>query len=159
MDFNLRKFIYDIIQESMSITHPDSAMSGHMQEDGDMMDEERITNPDSKEFVARRENFIGSHIYGEDIGDLGKMYVTYSYGEQYPAYLWYKDKWFHNTDNYILDDGSINEFTKQHMEDMRPTHETHGISGRFMQSMIKKFMHKNKIQKIDHTSVEPGEKN
>lgn len=127
--------------------------------DPDLMDEERITNPESKHFVSRRENFIASHIWGEDLGDLGKMYVTYSYGEQYPAYLWYKNKWYHNVDDFINPDGSVNEFTKQHMQDMQPTHETHGISGIWMKRMIAKFMKKHGIRDLDHKSVLPGEKN
>ncbi len=99
-----------------------------------IVDEERITNPESKELVKKRENFIGSHIWGEDVGELGKMYVTYSYGEQYPAYLFYKGKWYRNTDNYINPDGSINTFNKDHMEDMKPTNDTHGVSGMHMKN-------------------------
>lgn len=128
-------------------------------EGDDMIDEERITNPEAKEFVKARQNFIGSHIYGEDIGDLGEMYVAYSYGVQYPAYLFYKDKWYHNTSDYINDDGSKNEYTLKHMEDMRPTNDTHGLSGYFLKEMIKKFIKAHDIKGIDHTSVEPGVKN
>ncbi len=51
-------------------------------------DEERIPNPEADEYVKRHENFIGSHTYGEDIGDLGKMYVAYSYGIQHPLFVW-----------------------------------------------------------------------
>ncbi|MFN9909918.1 MAG: hypothetical protein ACK56F_28005, partial [bacterium] len=39
----------------------------------------------------------------------GKMYVAYSYGEQFPLYLNYKDKWYHNSDYYTLDDERINK--------------------------------------------------
>lgn len=53
-----------------------------------VFDEERIPNPEADEYVKNRENFLGSHVYGEDIGDLGKMYVSYSYGEQHPLYIW-----------------------------------------------------------------------
>lgn len=142
---NIRTYIKNILLESVFIEE-------------EMIDEERITNPESKEKVRARENFIASHIYGEDIGDYGEMYVSYSYGEQFPAYLWHKGKWYHNTDRYVNEDGTVNEFNKQHMEDMRPTNDTHGISGRFMQSMIHKFMHKHGIQTMSHTSLEPGEK-
>lgn len=51
-------------------------------------DEERIANPDAAEHVKRRENFIGSHTYGEDLGGYGLMYVAYSYGEQHPVFVW-----------------------------------------------------------------------
>ena len=53
-----------------------------------IFDEERIPNPEAGEFVDKKQNFIGSHTYGEDIGDLGKMYVAYSYGEQHPLFVW-----------------------------------------------------------------------
>ena len=123
------------------------------------LEEERLTNPDTKEFVRKRENFIGSHIYGEDLGGLGQMYVAYSYGEQFPAYLWYKNKWYHNSDNYILDDGSVNEPTNQHKVDMRPSQDTHGMSTYALNSMIKKFKSKHGLGDNIHTDVEPGEKN
>ena len=50
-----------------------------------MIDEERITNDEAKEFVNNKENFIGSHIWGEQVGD---SYVVCSYGEQFPLFLW-----------------------------------------------------------------------
>lgn len=52
------------------------------------VEEERIPNPEADEFVDRKENFLGSHTYGENIGDLNKMYVAYSYGEQHPLFVW-----------------------------------------------------------------------
>ena len=90
MDYKgLRKFIRKVILEARVFDEYDE----------DLMDEERIANSDSQEYVKNRQNFIGSHIYGEDIGGLGKMYAAYSYGVQYPAYVWYKGKWYHNTDD------------------------------------------------------------
>lgn len=150
MDFNnkIRKFIRTKLLEGSILEF-----------DEDMVDEERIANPDSKEFVKRRENFIGSHIWGEDLGDLGQMYVTYSYGTQYPAFVYYDGQWYHNTDNYTNDDGSKNEFTPKHMDDMRPTLDTHGLSTYHLQSMIRKFMKDNNVEDVNHTSVEPGVKN
>lgn len=50
--------------------------------------EERIPNPEADEFVNKKQNFLGSHTYGENIGDLDKMYVAYSYGEQHPLFVW-----------------------------------------------------------------------
>lgn len=127
----------------------------------DMIDEERITNPESKEFVKKRQNFIGSHIYGEKLlpDDPDSMYVTYSYNSSYPAYLWYNDRWFYNTDDFILPDGSVNEFTKQHMEDMKPTLDTMGLAGSQMTSIIHKYMKKHGIKGLRHSEVEPGERN
>ena len=51
-------------------------------------EEERIPNPEADELVNSKENFIGSHTYGENIGNLNKMYVAYSYGEQHPLFVW-----------------------------------------------------------------------
>ena len=148
-DFNkLRAFIRKTLVESNIFEY-----------DEDMVDEERIANSDSKEFVKSRQNFIGSHIYGEDIGGLGQMYAAYSYGTQYPAYVWYKDRWYHNTDDYKLEDGTSNEYTRQHMQDMKPSLDTQGLSTYHLQKMINDFMADNKIGGVTHTSVEPGERN
>lgn len=150
MDYKgLRKFIRKVILEARVFDEYDE----------DLMDEERIANSDSQEYVKNRQNFIGSHIYGEDIGGLGKMYAAYSYGVQYPAYVWYKGKWYHNTDDYKLEDGSTNEYTIRHMEQMRPSLDTHGLSTYHLQKMINDFMEENNINGVTHTSVEPGEKN
>ena len=47
MEFNnFRKLVRKLLRESINMTL-----------DNDMMDEERITNPESKEYVERRENF------------------------------------------------------------------------------------------------------
>ncbi len=128
--------------------------------DEDMIDEERIANADAKTHVMNRENFIGSHIFGEDVADLGLMYVAYSYGVQYPAYVWYKNRWYHNVDEYRLEDGSVNEFTKKHMDLMRPTLDTFGLSTYHLQKMIKDFMKEHNIKDATtHQSVEPGTKN
>ena len=125
--------------------------------DEDMIDEERITNMESKEFVKQRENFIGSHIFGEDLGDIGEMYVAYSY--TVPAYLYYDGTWYHNTDDFKDNEGDSSEFHQQHMQDMMPAHETHGLSGRHMETMIRKFMKANNIPEIEHTQASPGTKN
>jgi len=122
------------------------------------LDEERIVNSKAKEHVNNKENFIGSHIFGEDLGGLGKMYVAYSYGEQFPAYVWHNDKWYHNTDTY-KHGGEVVNATEKHKEDMRPSAQTSGMSLKGLQSMIKKFMKKNGISDVNHKEVEPGEKN
>lgn len=128
-------------------------------ESEDGLEEERIANTESKKDVDALKNFIGSHIYGEDLGDLEKMYVAYSYGEQFPAYLHYKGKWYHNTDYYMLDDGKINKPTEKHKKDMKPSKETHGMSTIGLQSLIRAFKKKHKLGDNTHTDVEPGEKN
>jgi len=96
---NTKNIVRNIIKESIA----------------SLFDEERIPNPEASEFVDDRENFLGSHTYGEDIGDLGKMYVAYSYGEQHPLYVWIDKDEFkslrpHETKNYINeadDDGKV----------------------------------------------------
>jgi hypothetical protein len=123
------------------------------------IDEERIANPKAKEHVNKLENFIGSHIYGEDLGGLGQMYVAYSYGEQFPVYVHYKNKWYHNTDSYMLDGNEVNDATEKHKKDMKPSSQTSGMSLRGLQSMISAFKKKNGITGTNHKDVEPGEKN
>lgn len=51
-------------------------------------DEERIPNSEADDSVNKKENFLGSHTYGENIGELNKMYAAYSYGEQHPLFVW-----------------------------------------------------------------------
>jgi hypothetical protein len=151
MEQSLRKLIRKMILETYS----------NMNEKEEMFSEARITNPDSKEFVRDRKNFIGSHIFGENLGGIegpDGMYVAYSYGIQFPAYVWYKGKWYYNGDEYIHD-GEPNPHTEQHMEDMRPTDELHRKSTQQLRSMIRKFKKKHGIKGLTHTSVEPGEKN
>ena len=128
-------------------------------EEENEIEEERIANPDSKLDINNLDNFIGSHIYGEDLGDLGKMYVAYSYGEQFPLYLNYKGKWYHNSDSYILDDGRVNKATEKHKKDMKPSSKTIGTSLLGLQSMIRTFKNKYNLGDNNHTDVEPGEKN
>jgi hypothetical protein len=126
--------------------------------DEDDITEERIVNKKAKNFVNKKENFIGSHIYGEDLGGLGKMYVAYSYGEQFPLYVHYKGKWYHNKNQYIVND-RVNKPTEKHKDNMRPTAQTTGITLSSMQKMIRKFKKENKLGENNHTDVEPGEKN
>lgn len=132
--------------------------SNIFQEEEQDLEEERIANTKSNKFVNDKENFIGSHIFGEDLGGLGKMYVAYSYGEQFPVYVWYKDKWYHNIDDYIHD-GEVVKATEKHKEVMKPDAQTTGMSLKGLQSMIKGFMKKHNIEDVNHKEVEPGEKN
>lgn len=148
----LKKTIREILSTSHIFETIEKNISGYLEE-------ERITNPMAKEFVKKRQNFIGSHIFGEDLGKLGKMYVAYSYGEQHPVYLYFNEKWYHNYEDYLLDDGSKNKATIQHKKDMQPQKNTIGISTKQMQSIINNFKIKNGLLDIQHTSVEPGEKN
>lgn len=143
----MNKYLKRIIQEVIEEVLEESNIS-----------EERIANEDAVEYVKSRENFVGSHTYGEDIGDLGKMYVAYSYGEQHPLFLWYDGKWYHNTDDYILPDGSVNTWTKKHFEQLKPTQDTIGRTKSWLKKKIVDFKKKYGVGDNDHTDLEPGEK-
>jgi hypothetical protein len=142
----LRKIIKECIEEVSSIM------------DEDVLDEERITNKKAAENVQNRENFVGSHTYGEDLGDLGKMYVAYSYGEQHPLYVWYKDAWYYNYEDYRNEDGEINIWTKKHLADLKPNVEVQGRPTSFLQNLIHKFKKAHGVGENTHTDVDPGEK-
>lgn len=124
------------------------------------LSEERISNKEAADFVAKKENFVGSHTYGEDLGDLGKMYVAYSYGEQHPLYLWDGESnvWYYNFDDYILDTGKINIWTRKHLRDLRPHEKVIGKSDKFLKLKISNFKKENGIGDNVHTDLEPGEK-
>jgi hypothetical protein len=142
----LRKIIKECIEEVSSIM------------DEDVLDEERITNKKASENVQNRENFVGSHTYGEDLGDLGKMYAAYSYGEQHPLYVWYKDTWYYNYEDYRNEDGEINTWTKKHLADLKPNVEVQGRPTSFLQNLIHKFKKAHGVGENTHTDVDPGEK-
>ena len=124
----------------------------------EIFQEERISNKDASEEVRNRRNFVGSHTYGEDLGDLGKMYAAYSYGEQHPLYVWDGVRWYHNNEDYILPDGRPNKWTKKHLESLRPNSETQGRPTSFLIKIIKAFKDKNNIGMNSHTDLAPGEK-
>lgn len=125
-----------------------------------LIDEERISNKDASDYVNRRENFVGSHTYGEDIGGHGKLYVAYSYGEQHPLYLWDSKMgvWYYNFDDYINEDGKINIWTRKHLRDLRPNEKVMGRPGVFLRHKINKFKREYKVGDNVHTDLEPGEK-
>lgn len=149
----LRKIIVESIGLVESMIEEFNSIIGE-----DVLDEERITNKEAAALVDNKENFVGSHTYGEDIGNLGKMYVAYSYGEQHPLYLWYDDKWYYNYNDYLNDDGSVNKWTKKHLEDLRPNSKTQGRPTSFLRDMIKNFKESHGIGDNSHTDLEPGEK-
>lgn len=122
--------------------------------------EERITNKEAADYVNRRENFVGSHTYGEDLGGKGMMYVAYSYGEQHPLYMWngQEDRWYYNTDDYITDEGKPNVWTRKHLRDLKPNNEIQGIPKSLMLKKISAFKQNNNIGDNVHTDLEPGEK-
>lgn len=154
---NLRKIIKEVLEEM-----PDSIFEFGIEEDiydEGVIDEERITNKDASEKVNNKENFIGSHTYGEDIGGLGKLYVAYSYGTWHPLYVWdgENDRWYHNYEDF-MDEGKPNIWTRKHLNDLRPHVETQGRPTYFLTKLIRNFKKKNKIGDNTHTDLEPGEK-
>lgn len=123
-----------------------------------ILKEERIRNKDASEYVRNRKNFLGSHVYGEDLGGLGKMYVAYSYGEQHPLFVWNNGSWYHNQDEYILPDGSVNTWTKKHFKDLKPHDHTQGRPLSSLKKMINDFKEEHNIESTSHTDLEPGQK-
>jgi hypothetical protein len=152
----MNSYLIKLIKESFITA--ESMMELNSILDEDILDEERITNKKAADLVSKRENFVGSHTYGEDLGDLGEMYVAYSYGEQHPLYLWYKDTWYYNYDDYIKADGEVNKWTKKHLEDLRPNVKTQGRPTSFLQKLISNFKKTHGIGDNSHTDLEPGEK-
>ena len=122
------------------------------------LDEERISNEDAALSVTNRENFVASHTYGEDIGDLGQMYVAYSYGEQHPLYLWYKNRWYYNNQEYLLPDGEANIWTKKHLENLKPDAPVQARPNEFLKKMVRRFKKKHGLGDNSHSDLKPGEK-
>lgn len=150
------KEILEVIMENSHIGLPEINMV--LPEMEAILDEERITNKEAAADVNNRNNFVGSHTYGEDLGDLGLMYVAYSYGEEHPLYVYYDGTWYHNYEDYIKPDGEINKWTKKHLEDLRPNSETQGRPTSFLKKIIKKFKESHKLGDNSHTDIPPGEK-
>jgi hypothetical protein len=150
MKFNneIRKVIREMVEKTIENKHVNEVE----------LDEERITNVEAADKVKNRENFVGSHTYGEDLGGLGLMYVAYSYGEQHPLYMYYNGSWYHNMEDYLLDDGEPNIWTKKHLRDLAPNGETKPRSLLWMQKTINNFKKKYKLGDNNHTDLEPGEK-
>lgn len=144
---SIRKHLFECMDE-MS----DSSM---MQED--ILDEERIPNDEALEKVKNKENFIGSHIWGENVGD---DYVVCSYGKQFPLFLYdSKEKiWYENESDYIFEGEKV-EQTEEHKQLLRPSVEMHLKSLDWMLDKLKSIMHKNGIEDLSHKSVHPGIKN
>jgi hypothetical protein len=124
----------------------------------ELYQEERISNKDASDEVLSKKNFVGSHTYGEDIGDLGFMYAAYSYGEQHPLYVWDGQRWYHNNEDYILPNGRPNKWTQKHLDDLRPNSETQGRPTSFLIKIISNFKRKHGVGDNSHTDLAPGEK-
>jgi len=146
---HIRKFIRTNVQQILE-------ESKFLEEEE--LDEERISNPEAAEKVKEKQNFIGSHTYGEDLGSLGKMYVAYSYGEQHPLYVWFNNNWYYNTDSYFLDNGEVNIWTEKHLKDLKPIANPKPRSSKWLKKIINKFKKQNNLGDNNHTDLVPGEK-
>lgn len=125
--------------------------------DESMIDEERITNDEAKEHVATKENFVGSHIFGEKLGD---SYVVCSYGQQFPLFIYdgKEDIWYENGDQYIFD-GEPVEQTEEHRSMMKPSIDMHTKPLSGMLEKLDSLKKRAGVAELTHTSVEPGTKN
>lgn len=148
---SLRKFIRENLEKVVSQQESFGL-------DEAQIEEERISNKEAAIKVTNRENFVGSHTYGEDLGGLGKMYVAYSYGEQHPLYVWYKNKWYYNNEDYILPNGKPNIWTSKHLEDLKPDADLQARPTSFLKKLISKFKRKHGLGDNSHSDLEPGEK-
>jgi len=148
----IREIVREMIKNHFEGTEEDTK-----QIEEDTIEEERITNVDARSKVQDKENFVGSHTFGEDIGGLGKMYVAFSYGKDHPLYLFKDGEWYHNTDDFVNPDGSVNVWTKKHLMDLKPG-KSSGMPKEWMKKELNKFMKNNGVQELSHDDVDPGEK-
>jgi hypothetical protein len=121
------------------------------------IDEERITNDEAKEHVSQKENFVGSHIFGEKLGD---SYVVCSYGEQFPLFIYdnKEDTWYENGDQYVFE-GEPVEQTEEHRSMMKPSVDMHTKPLSGMLEKLDSLKKRAGISELTHTSVTPGTKN
>ncbi len=157
MDNNekLREIVRELVQEFFEQPEIEPTKAERLKEA--TLEEERITNTEARNKVQDRENFVGSHTFGEDIGDLGKMYVAFSYGKDHPLYMYKDGSWYQNNEDYVNDDGSVNVWTKKHLIDLKPGKVT-SVTKEWMKKELNKFMKSNNIKDLSHSDVDPGEK-
>jgi hypothetical protein len=144
----IRNIVRNILSESIFENHQEQ-----------IIDEERITNDEARDMVTNRENFIGSHIWGERIGEDGD-FICVSYTQDHPIFIYSSksNRWYENKDKYIVNGEEI-ENTDKHKEMLRPTVKMHTLGNEAMLSLLHKLMVKNNVKELTHLSVEPGEKN
>jgi hypothetical protein len=152
----LKLLIRSIIQEC-DCEHSVGGVSKEME-----IDEERITNPESVDFVREKKNFIGSHCFGDRYENKNNpedyIYVAYSYNYENPVFLYMNEKWYENHEPYYYDGEEV-EQTDIHRENMRPTELTYNLGKDRMLKAITKKKHKFGIYDEPHTEVTPGIKN
>lgn len=150
----IRKAIRKYLFESLD---GESEYSNMMGEEMSELSEERIPNEEARKFVEDKENFIGSHIFGERVEN---FYVVCSYNESFPLFIFdNKEKiWYENNDKYIFE-GEPVEQTEEHRIQLKPTVNTHLKSLEWMLDKLNSIKKKAGISELSHTSVQPGTKN
>ena len=92
----------------------------------------RIANKDAHNYTTRRQLFKGSHLYSEQRDSL---YVVFSYGEHFPAYVYVDGKWYENVSGY-------SPSTARHMTHARPHDVTiTKCSTEELQAMLREAAH------------------
>ena len=123
------------------------------------LDEERIANSDARDYVEKKENFLGTHIFAEKLGE--DSYVVCSYVQDFPIFIYDgdKNKWYQNGDDFKNPEtGEVIEQTKKHIEVCRPNVKMHTRSNKQMLAILKNLMEKNGIEELSHSDVLPGDK-
>jgi hypothetical protein len=74
----------------------------------------KITNKRAREYVEKRLPFKGSHLWGEYSWKTAyNLYIVYSYSYKWPLLMYYRGKWYANTDKYSVS-------TSRHLTQARP---------------------------------------
>jgi len=130
----------------------------------DELDEERIANKDAYINIDAKENFVGSHCYGEDlgkqVGNDDELYVVYSYG--HPLYMFVMNskggQWYENMNEYMVD-GRPYTFSEKHRLLLRPRQGPvrEKLGGEIV-AIIQRYKIKHGIKDTTHTDVPIGEK-
>lgn len=126
------------------------------------LDEERLANSDIRPYVERKENFLGTHIFGEKIGEgENSGYVVCSYIKGNPIFIYYEklDKWFKNSDQFRdPESGEIIDQTDEHKELAQPNVKMNSRTTNQMLNILHNIMKKNGVANLEHSDVPPGEK-
>lgn len=150
---NIRKAIRKHLFECMD----EMSECGMGMMDEEFIEEERITNDEAKEQVSNKENFVGSHIFGEKVGD---SYVVCSYGQQFPLFIYdgEEDTWYENGDQYVFE-GEVVEQTEEHRSMLKPSIDMHTKPLSGMLEKLDSIKKRAGVTELSHSSVQPGTKN
>jgi hypothetical protein len=98
---------------------------------------DRVANTKCRNHVVARLPFKGSNLWGEWVKPPATLrnerdmyqYVVFSYGQHFPAYVYWGGMWFENEDKY-------SPTTSKHMSQARPTDKTILLSTRAMIALV-----------------------